>query len=47
MHFDKQVREKANVDFTYKEYLNDEILHFKNIPIRECDQILNTEATIN
>ncbi len=47
MYFDKQVREKTNIDFNYKEYLNDEVLHFKNLPIRECDQILNTEMAIN
>jgi hypothetical protein len=46
MYFDKQVKNTTNIDFNYKEYLNDDILHFKNIPIRECDQILNTEAAV-
>ena len=28
-------------------YLNENVLHYKNIPIRECDQIVNTEATVS
>ena len=46
MHFEAQLREKTNVNFTIKEYLNDNVLHYKNIPIRECDQILCNEPTV-
>ena len=46
MYFEAQLRQKSNVNFTIKEYLNDNILHYKNIPIRECEQITCTEATV-
>lgn len=46
MHFEAQLREKTNVNFTIKEYLNHDTLHYKNIPIRECEQITCTEAVV-
>ena len=46
MHFEAQLREKTNVNFTIKEYLNENVLHYKNIPIRECDQITCNEAAV-
>ncbi len=46
MYFEAQLKEKTNVNFTIKEYLNDNILHYKNIPIRECEQITCTESAV-
>ena len=47
MYFESQIRSKNNINFTIKEYLNENVLHYKNIPIRECDQIVNTEAQVS
>ena len=47
MYFEAQLKEKTNVNFTMKEYLDENILHYKNIPIRECEQITCTEATVS
>jgi len=44
MYFEKQLKDKDNINFSLKEYLNEETMHFKNIPIKESDAILNTEA---
>lgn len=46
MHFDKQVDSKTNIHFNYQEYLGQKTLTYKGIPIRECDQILDTEARV-
>lgn len=46
MHFDKQVEAKDNIHFSYQEYLGEKTLTFKGIPIRECDQILDSEARV-
>lgn len=46
MHFDKQVESKQNIHFSYQEYLGEKVLTFRGIPIRECDQILDTEARV-
>ena len=47
MHFESQIRSKNNVNFTFKEYLNESVLHYKNIPIRECDQIVCDEELVS
>ena len=47
MHFEAQLKSKTNVNFTIKEYLNDNILHYKNIPIRECEQITCEEVAVS
>lgn len=47
MYFEAQLRSKNNVNFTIKEYLDHDTLHYKNIPIRECEQILCNEAAVN
>lgn len=47
MYFEAQLKEKTNVNFTMKEYLDENILHYKNIPIRECEQITCTEAAVS
>ncbi len=46
MYFEAQLRSKTNVNFTIKEYLNEDVLHYKNIPIRECEQISCSEAAV-
>ncbi len=46
MYFEAQLKEKSNVNFTFKEYLNENILHYKNIPIRECEQISCSESQV-
>lgn len=46
MHFESQLKAKTNVNFTIKEYLNENVLHYKNIPIRECEQITCEEAVV-
>ena len=45
-HFDAQVDSKTNIHFNYQEYLGQKTLTYKGIPIRECDQILDTEARV-
>ena len=47
MYFEAQLKAKTNVNFTIKEYLNENILHYKNIPIRECDQITCAEDLVS
>lgn len=47
MYFEAQLRAKTNVNFTIKEYMNEDVIHYKNIPIRECEQITCSEATIS
>lgn len=47
MYFEAQIRAKNNVNFTIKEYLNESVLHYKNIPIRECDQIVCDESIVS
>ncbi len=47
MYFEAQLKAKTNVNFTIKEYLNENILHYKNIPIRECEQITCTEELVS
>ncbi len=46
MHFEAQLKAKNNVNFSVKEYLEENILHYKNIPIRECELIRNNEETV-
>lgn len=45
-HFDAQIDNKDNIHFSYQEYLGEKTLSYKGIPIRECDQILDTEARV-
>ncbi len=47
MHFEAQLKSKTNVNFTIKEYLNENILHYKDIPIRECEQITFNEEKVS
>ena len=47
MYFEAQLIAKTNVNFTIKEYLNENILHYKNIPIRECEQITCNEDVVS
>ena len=42
-----QLKAKTNVNFTIKEYLNENVLHYKNIPIRECEQITCAEDLVS
>ncbi len=47
MYFEAQLKAKTNVNFTIKEYLDENILHYKNIPIRECEQITCSEDLVS
>ena len=47
MHFEAQLKSKTNVNFTIKEYLNENVLHYKDIPIRECEQITFNEEKVS
>ena len=47
MYFEAQLKAKTNVNYTIKEYLNENVLHYKNIPIRECDQITCVEDLVS
>ena len=47
MYFEKQLKDKDNIHFSVKDYLDEAVLHFKNIPIKESDAILNTEAQVS
>jgi hypothetical protein len=47
MHFDRQVDNKDNIHFSWGEYLGEKTLHYKGIPIRACEQILDTEAVVS
>lgn len=44
---DKQTYNKSNLHLTYKEVQGQVVMMFRGIPIRECDQILETEGTIS
>jgi len=46
-YLDKAATDKANVQLTIKEYCGDDIAHYKNIPIRVLEQILETEAAVS
>lgn len=43
---DIQTWEKSNLQLTYRDVQGKIILMFRSIPIRQCDQILNTEARV-
>lgn len=43
---DKAATDKSNVNLAIKEYCGVDIAHYKNIPIREIDQLLETEARV-
>ena len=43
---DAAAADKANVNLNIKEYCGADIAHYKNIPIREIDQILETEERV-
>ncbi len=43
---DTAATDKANVNLNIKEYCGTDIAHYKNIPIREIDQILETEEKV-
>lgn len=45
-YFDKEVTKKDNVYFTVKDYGGEDIVHYRGIPIRCIDQILNTEERV-
>ena len=47
MYFEAQLRAKTNVNFTIKEYLNENIMHYKNIPVRECELLTCTESVVS
>ena len=44
---DKLACDKSNVQLTIKEYCGEDITHYKGIPIREIDQILETEDVVS
>lgn len=46
-YLDKAAADKANVQLTIKEYCGSDIAHYKSIPIREIEQILETEAAVS
>ena len=44
---DKQAQSKTNVNLVHREYAGEYVLHFRNMPIRETDGLLDgTEATV-
>lgn len=43
---DAAAADKANVNLNIKEYCGADVAHYKNIPIREIDQILETEERV-
>lgn len=43
---DIQVQAKTNLNLTYADYDGKKILTYRGIPIRECEQILDTEAVV-
>ena len=45
-YLDLQAQNKSNVFFTFKEVDGEAITNFRNIPIRVCDAILDTEAVV-
>jgi hypothetical protein len=46
-YLDIQTWEKSNLQLTYKDVQGKMILTFRNVPIRQCDQILTTEAIVS
>lgn len=45
-YLDKAATDKANVQLSIKEYCGEDIAHYKGIPIRQIEQILETEARV-
>ena len=45
-YLDKKATDKDNVMLSMKEYCGEEITHYKGIPIRVIDQILETEERV-
>jgi len=43
---DKAATDKTNVMLTYKTYGGEDVVHYKNVPIRTIDQILETEEQV-
>ncbi len=43
---DALATDKSNVRLSIKEYDGKDITHYRNTPIRECEQLLNTESTV-
>lgn len=43
---DKQAADKSNVQLNIKEYCGQDITHYRNLPVRVIDQILDTEARV-
>lgn len=46
MNFEKQIQNKQNVLYSVKEYLGEMTLFYKNIPIKEVEEIKNDEAVV-
>ena len=44
---DAAAADKANVQLNIKEYCGEDIAHYKGIPIRVIDQILDTEGKVS
>jgi hypothetical protein len=43
---DRQAQKKENLFLTYKDVSGEPILHYRGIPIRECEAILDAEAVV-
>lgn len=46
-YLDLMAQSKTNVSLSLKEFAGQEVLTFRGIPIRQCDAIVETEATIS
>lgn len=44
---DAAAANKSNVQLSIKEYCGEDVAHYKKFPVREIDQILNTESEIS
>ena len=43
---DVQAQAQGNVNLTHREYGGEYVLHFRNMPIRECDMLYSTDANV-
>lgn len=45
-YLDAAAADKSNIQLSFKQYGGEDITHYRNFPIREIDQILNTEERV-
>jgi len=44
---DRQVMNRSNIYLTYSDYAGKQVLNFRGIPVKKCDALTETEATVS